>query len=195
MITKSELIEFEKEISELFLQRKISVPIHLSGGNEDILIDIFKNIKKNDWVFSTHRNHYHALLKGIDKKKLKNIILSGESMHIYDNKVNFFTSSIVGGVLPIALGVAISIKRKKENRKVYVFVGDMCGEMGIFNECTKYAARNSLPITFIIEDNGVSVDTNTQRVWGIGINKKPNIIRYKYNRVWPHTGVGKWVQF
>ena len=67
MLNKNELIEFEQEIKKIYESGKIKAPIHLSGNNEDQLIKIFKKIKKNDWVFSTWRNHYHALLKGIPK--------------------------------------------------------------------------------------------------------------------------------
>lgn len=62
------LIEFEEEIKELFLNKKIGAPVHLAVGSEDPLTDIFKKIKKDDWVFSTHRSHYHALLKGIGRE-------------------------------------------------------------------------------------------------------------------------------
>jgi len=194
MLTKEDLIKFEKEISELFLEKKIRVPIHLSGGNEDELIKIFKYVKPKDWVFSTHRNHYHALLKGFDKDKLKELILSGESMHIYNKDIRFFTSSIVSGVLPIALGVAMSIKLNREDNQVFVFIGDMAAETGSFHECKKYAAKNKLPIVFIIEDNGLSTDTPTQETWG-KYKSIGKVIRYKYERVWPHTGCGEWVTF
>lgn len=200
MIKKEELIQFEKEISELFLDKKIKVPIHLSGGNEEQLIKIFKHIKKEDWLFSTHRNHYHALLKGFDVEELKRLILSGESMHIYSKELNFFTSSIVGGILPIAVGLAYSIKLKGEGNHVWAFVGDMSAETGIFHECTKYAERNNLPIAFIVEDNGVSVNSPTQIVWGDGEYNGKSIMRYKYEREWNHVGPGKngenvWVTF
>jgi TPP-dependent pyruvate/acetoin dehydrogenase alpha subunit len=191
---KKNLIEFEKEISELFLNREILVPIHLSGNNEDQLINIFKYIKPNDWVFSTHRNHYHALLKGYNPIGLRELIISGESMHIYNKRIKFFTSSIVAGVLPIALGVSMAIKRRNEKDMVWVFVGDMTSETGMFHECRKYAARNDLPITFIVEDNGYSTDTPTQESWGKS-NHRGKIIRYKYNRKWPHVGCGEWVSF
>jgi len=182
----------------------IHVPIHLSGGKhhsqENQLIEIFKDIKKNDWVLSTHRGHYHALLKGFDVNELKRLILSGESMHIYSREKRFFSSSIVGGVLPIAVGLAYSIKLKEESNHVWVFVGDMAAETGIFYECTKYAERHNLPITFIVEDNGVSVNSPTQVVWGNGEHRGKNIIRYKYDREWNHVGPGKdgediWVTF
>ena len=62
-MNKNDLINFELEIKELYEKGKIRAPIHLSGNNENQLISIFKKIKKNDWVLSTWRNHYHALLK------------------------------------------------------------------------------------------------------------------------------------
>ena len=198
-IKKEELIAFEKEISELFLDKKIHVPVHLVGGNENQLIRIFKMIKKEDFVLSTHRNHYHALLKGVPKEKLKEIITDGESMHIYDKSLKFLTSSIVGGVLPIAVGIALSIKLKKETNRVWVFVGDMASHMGIFHECTEYAGRHNLPIIFVVENNGFSVDSPTEIVWG-DERFKPRIIRYKYKRIWNHVGPGLdgqkiWVSF
>lgn len=191
---KEDLVQFEQEIKRLFLDAKIRAPVHLSGGNEEPLIEIFKQIRKTDWVFSTHRNHYHALLKGIDINWLKDEILAGRSMHINNKEHHFFTSSIVGGCLPIALGVAMALKRKGSKRHVWVFVGDMVMETGIFHECTKYAARNNLPITFVVEDNGVSIDTPTQTCWGKA-NGEPNIIRYKYKRIFPHMNAGQWVIF
>ena len=193
-MNKQGLNNFEEEIKNIFLEGKIRAPIHLSRGNEDELIDIFKEIKPEDWVFSTHRNHYHALLHGIDKDWLKSEILAGRSMHINNKEHRFFTSSMVSGCLPIALGVAMAIKRNRANRHVWVFVGDMAAETGVFHECTKYAARHNLPITFIVEDNGLSTNTPTQQVWGIE-KGEPHIIRYKYKRFFPHINAGKWVIF
>jgi len=194
-MTKQELIDFETEIKDLFLNGQIKAPIHLSGGNEDALINIFQHIdKKNDWVFSTHRNHYHALLKEISPEWLKQEILAGRSMHINNKKYKFITSSIVCGCLPIAVGVALANKRKGLKNHAWVFCGDMAGEAGMFHECMKYASRHDLPISFIIEDNGLSTNTPTQECWG-KINSKAEIIRYKYERIYPHINVGKFVEF
>jgi len=193
-MNKQDLIQFEEEIKQLFLDAKIRAPVHLSRGNEAPLIEIFKQIRKEDWVFSTHRNHYHALLKGIDRNWLRNEIMAGRSMHIINKKHRFMTSSLVGGCLPIALGVAMAIKRKRLKRHVWVFVGDMAAETGTFHECTKYAARHDLPITFVIEDNGLSTNTPTQETWGKSRGKS-DIRYYRYRRVWPHINVGKWVIF
>jgi len=192
MINKKLLLETEEQFKDLFLKKKILSGFHLSGGNEDQLIEIFKNVKENDWVFSTHRSHYHALLKGMSADKLIDKALNGKSMHIYDKKLKVFTSSIVGGTLPIALGVAMANKLKQSNDKVWAFVGDMCATMGVFHECLKYAEGHDLPIIFVIEDNEYCVDTKTKESWGM-MNKTNKIISYKYKRIYPHAGTGDWI--
>ena len=194
MKTKEELIEIENEIRKLFLEKKIRYMFHMSGGNEEELIKIFQDIKEDDWVFSTHRCHYHALLKGIEKNKFLRYIQEGKSMHMYDKKRKFFTSSIVGGVLPIAVGVALGIKLSNKSNRVWVFVGDMCKEMGIFHECYKYASRHNLPITFVVEDNGRGI-MNTKKVWGEEKNYLTKLIEYKYEHTYPHAGTGDFVKF
>ena len=189
-MTKKELIEFESDIADLFEQGKIPSPVHLSKGNEDDLIEIFKDIKATDFVFSNHRNHYHALLKGIPPEWLKAEILKNRSITINNAEHRFFSSAIVGGILPIAVGVAMT------GQTVWCFVGDMCSATGIFTECLQYSQGHDLPITFVIEDNGLSVETPTQEVWGsTGFKWEDKIIRYKYDRIYPHQGVGKWISF
>jgi TPP-dependent pyruvate/acetoin dehydrogenase alpha subunit len=177
-LDERELIEFEDEIKELFEQGQIKAPVHFSGGNERELIDIFKNIKPTDWVFSTHRSHYHALLKGIPRPLVKQEILNGHSITLNFKEYRFFSSAIVGGILPIATGVSMA------GDTVWCFIGDMCAETGIFGECVKYATGHKLPIHFVVEDNGMSVDTPTEKVW-----------RYSYQRKYPHQGSGKYVIF
>lgn len=187
---KEELIEFENLVKSFYEQGRIHSPVHLSGGNENQLIKIFKLVKKNDWVFSTWRSHYHALLKSQDWVWLMSEILKNRSIHINSRKYKIFTSAIVGGILPIAVGVALAIKRKHLKSHVWCFVGDMTAETGNFYECVKYAA--GLPITFVVEDNGLGVYTPTGKVWKKG---RAKVVRYKYKRKYPHHGIGKWVNF
>lgn len=194
-MNKEELIKFEEEVIKHFMNKEILAPIHLSVGSEESLIEIFKQIdKENDWVFSTHRSHYHALLKGIDKDWLKREIMERRSIHINNGEKKFLTSAIMAGVIPIAVGTAMALKRKKSSSKVWVFVGDMTAEMGIFHECSKYATRHDLPITFVVEDNGLSVNTPTQEVWGTS-KAESKIIKYNYERKYPHQGCGQWLVF
>jgi len=195
--TAEKLIAFEEEIKDLFDDGKIRSPVHLSRGNEEQLIDIFKNVDESDWCFATHRSHYAALLKGIPSQWLKNEILENRSIHISNKEYKFFSSAIVGGICPIALGLALGLKRKNARNKVWCLVGDMAGTTGIFYECLKYASRNDLPITFVIEDNHYSVNTPTQESWGLGdLEVDEDKIRYyEYQRKLPHMGGGKWVVF
>ncbi len=195
MINKFRLREFENEIVRLYENKKIKSPIHLSGNNEDNLIKIFKKIKKNDWVFSSWRNHYHALLHGISEKNLKKQIIKGKSMSVCSNKPKFYSSSIVGGTLSIAVGVALSNKINKKKDKVWVFIGDMTYETGTFYECHKYALQNKLNIFFVVEDNNMSTNTPTSSIWKNKKKKLRNVIKYKYKRKYPHHGTGNWILF
>ena len=195
MLKKQDLINFELEIKKIYEEGKIKAPIHLSGNNEKYLIKIFKNVAAEDWVFSTWRNHYHALLKGIPPEWLKKEILKGRSMGINNLKYKFYSSAIVGGILPIALGVAKALKLKKKNNKVWAFIGDMTFETGIFHETYKYAKNHKLPIKFVIEDNNMSTNTPTNKVWIKKSKKQKDLIYYKYNRMYPHHGTGGWVLF
>ncbi len=192
---KKDLLKFEEKIKKIYESGKIKAPIHLSGNNEEPLIKIFKKIKKNDWVLSTWRNHYHALLKGIPEKWLEKEIVNGRSMGINNLKYKFYSSAIVGGIIPIALGIAKGMKLKKKKNEVWAFVGDMTFETGGFHECYKYAKNHKLPLKFIVEDNNLSTNTPTDKVW-VKKSKIPrDIIYYKYKRKYPHHGTGGWVLF
>ena len=191
---KEGLIAFEDDIKSEFLKGKIKYPIHFSKGNEDALVEIFKQVKPEDWVFSTHRSHYHALLKGIPAGLIKQYIYHGCSMHLMSAEYRFFASAIVGGSIPIALGVAMAIKRRGGAEKVWCFVGDMASEMGFFHECQKYARRNDLSITFVIEDNGLSTTSPTQEAWGLKQGAY-NVMQYNYKRLCPHINCDEWVEF
>ncbi len=194
-MNKQQLIAFEEKIKTIYEKGKIKAPIHLSGNNETQLIKIFRKIKKSDWVFSTWRNHYHALLKGIPAKWLEKEIINGRSMGINNLKKKFYSSAIVGGILPIAMGVAKSIKLKKQKNKVWVFIGDMTFETGIFHECYKYSKNFNLPIKFVIEDNNMSTNTPTNKAWKKKSKKPKDIIYYEYKRKFPHHGTGNWILF
>lgn len=191
-----DLITFENMIAKLFEDGKIKAPIHLSNGNEQQLLEIAKKIGTNDWVFSTWRSHYHALIKGIDKKWLQNEILEGRSITIVNKEKKFYSSAIVGSTIPIAIGVAISLKRENKKEKVWCFIGDMAFETGTFYEMYKYAKNYNLPIQFVVEDNGLSTYTPTKETWGGKRRQIPkDVIYYRYTSKWPHYGTGKWVVF
>ena len=195
----SELRKFEENIFKYYNKGLIRGPIHLSYGNEEKLIKIFKYIDKNDWVFSNWRNHYHALLHGVDENLIRRFIYDGKSMSVSSNYPRFFSSSIVAGCLPIALGVAKSNKILKKKNKVWCFIGDMTAETGIFYETYKYAKNFNLNITFIVEDNCLSTNTPTHFAWNkkkyFDCKKYPDVIYYIYLNKYPQQGTGMWVLF
>lgn len=201
LLTEKELIAFETDIAECFNRGQIRAPIHLYAGNERQMIDIFRKINEPDWVLCSWRNHYQCLLKGVPADRLKSDILAGRSISLCYREYRVVSSGIVTGVLPIAVGIALDIKRKKETNKVYCFMGDMTSETGIAYECIKYAKNFKLPIHFIIEDNSKSVCTITRQAWGCEklsfedrSDEYVTYYRYGLNK-YPHAGSGKRIQF
>ena len=194
-ITKDELISFETNIKQKYEDGDIPAPIHLSKDNEDELIEIFQYVHPEDWVFSAWRNHYHALLHGFDKDELEASIVEGRSMATSSNKYKIYTSAIVGGIISIALGIAMALKRKGSDRKVWCFIGDMTFETGVFHESYKYAKNFNLPIQFVVEDNNLSVHTPTDAAWGKRQDVPDDVVYYGYENGYPHHGTGAWVNF
>ena len=140
------------------------------------------------------------MLKGVPEKEVLKEIFKGKSISLCFPKYNIYSSAIVGGSIPIALGVAFSIKKKNIKQKVFCFVGDMTSETGIMAEALKYSKNHKLPIHFIIEDNNLSVCTDTKKVWKmrkITFQKKNSkyVSYYKYNLKYPHAGAGVRVEF
>jgi pyruvate dehydrogenase E1 component alpha subunit len=194
MVTKEQLIAFEEDIAHCFNTKQIHAPIHLSSGNEDNMIAIFKNIRKDDWVCGTWRNHFMCLLKGVPQEELKRRILDGKSMVMCIPEHKIVCSSIVGGIPSIAVGIAWGLKLNKSPNQVWCFVGDMSAKTGAFDEAYRYARGHCLPITWVIEDNGLSVETPTEIAWGT--YPSSHMIHYQYkNLKFPHAGAGIRVSF
>ena len=198
--TAEELIQFEEEIAELFNNGKIRAPIHLYYGNEDNIIEIFRQVRKQDWVFCSWRSHYQCLLKGVPPAMLKKEILAGRSISLCFPEERIYSSAMVGGNLPIAVGTALGIQRQGEDSKVYCFMGEMTAETGIALESIKYSRQHKLPIHFIVEDNGKSVCTDTKATWQMDVLTYENsgdqmVTYYRYETKYPHAGAGVRVQF
>ena len=193
--TPQELIDFESNVRDAYESGKVKGPVHLAKNNEKELIEIFQYVSKDDWVFVPWRNHYHALLHGVNPDKLFNSILEGRSMGTNNIKPNFYSSSIVGGIIPIALGVSLALKRKNSPHRVWCFVGDMTMETGGFHESYKYSKNFNLPLQWVVEDNNMSVHTPTDMAWGVKQEVPKGIIYYKYEMEYPHHDTGKWVNF
>jgi TPP-dependent pyruvate/acetoin dehydrogenase alpha subunit len=199
--TPESLLAFEEEVAQEFATGSIRSPVHLSGGNEKELINLFQyNIQPDDWVLCSWRSHYHCLLKGAPPEDLKRAIRDGHSVSLCFGKQKILSSGIVGGTAPIACGIGWELKRKNDNdptgnaTHVWVFLGDMTAESGIVHEAMKYAINHCLPVKWVFEDNGQSVCTDTKQAWGEARTLRPDH-RYYYKLSRPHAGIGKWVRF
>jgi len=196
ILNKQDLIDFELKVKNEYEKATITGPVHMSGGNEEQLIEIFKYVNRGDWVFSSWRNHYHALLHGVPQEHLYELITAGKSMSVFCNEPKMYTSSIVGGIIPIALGAAQALKFKNSDNKVWCFIGDMTSETGIFHEVYKYSRCHNLPLEFVIEDNDMSTNTPTSETWNNQKTSHPeDLFYYSYERVYPHHGTGQWILF
>ena len=127
-------------------------------------------------------------------------IKNGQSIALSFLEHKIFSTAIVGGQLPIAVGMALAIKEAGSGEHVWCFVGDMTSESGIAQSSITFATNFDLPITFIIEDNGKSVLTDTRKTWNsellrYEINSNPKVVSFKYESKYPHAGAGMRVQF
>jgi len=221
LLTSEQLIAFEDDIANCFNNKMIRAPIHLYFGNEKQMIEIFKEVQPDDWCVCSWRSHYQCLLKGMPPEKVKADILNGRSIEMCNKEYKIFSSAIVGGNVPIALGLAKKIKTQGGDNKVWCFVGDMTSTTGGFHEAVEYARNFDLPITFVVEDNDKSVCTDTREVWGYsktggypyfpwgdddddmtdeqtGILKWDNKVwyyKYSLHQKWQHAGTNVRVQF
>jgi len=193
-LTVQDLIQFSDDVAVLYNSGEIRAPVHLDGGNERNLIRVFEKVGHGDWVCGSWRMHYKCLLKGVPYDELIADIREHHSIALCYPEYRIISSAIVGGIIPIALGLAWSIKRAGGQEKVWVFCGDMTAATGMFDECFRYACGHDLPLMFVVEDNGKSVCTDTREVWGRATHRQ-RLNRFRYNARWPHAGAGQWVRF
>lgn len=151
--------------------RNIFVPVHLCLGQEDVPADLHEHLRKDDWLFSTHRNHGHYLAKGGSEQKLWDEIHGLESgvnqgfsgsQGISDKSINFHASAIVGGLVGVATGTAYALKMDKSKAIAVCCIGDGGTEAGVFWEAANFAVLHGLPVAYIVENNGMSVDAKIE---------------------------------
>jgi len=198
--TVESLKEFESQVAEIFNAGGIKAPVHLSDGNESGLIDIFQEVRQDDWIFCSWRSHYQCLLKGVPPEEVLSEVVAGRSISLGFPQYRIFSSAIVGGQVPIAIGAAMGEKLKATSAHVWCFIGDMTAETGIAQTSIRYAETHDLPITFVIEDNGISVLTKTREVWAsetLRFNERDSskVRTFEYRSKYPHAGAGVRVQF
>jgi TPP-dependent pyruvate/acetoin dehydrogenase alpha subunit len=191
--TAQSLIAFEDRVRESWQSGNLPCLLHLCGGEEQILIDIFADHKPGDWTFGNHRSHYLALLAGMSEQQVWDGIHRGDSMFLYSREHRFYSSAILAGCCAIAVGVAVALKAEGSDNHVRCFIGDGAEESGFYYEAVLYAHGHNLPITFVILDNNRQVDTPKLERRGIKyglLDAIPCVHRYHYTPTYPHGGSG-----
>ncbi len=163
----------EEELVRLYPTDQITSPIHLSIGQEAIAVGICEALQRDDVVFGTYRSHAYYLAKG---GSLRGMIaeLYGKatgtangkagSMHLVDVDQGVMgASAIVASTIPQAVGYALAIKMRREQRVVVAFFGDGAVEEGVFYESLNFAALKSLPILFVCENNSYAIHSPLAR--------------------------------
>jgi acetoin:2,6-dichlorophenolindophenol oxidoreductase subunit alpha len=162
---------FEEKIVELYPEQKMKTPVHLYIGQEAIAAGVCANLKREDYVFGTHRSHGVFLAKGGDMNRLMAELYGkktgcskgkGGSMHVVDTDAGICgTTAIVGGNIPLAAGAALSIQLQNQNNVSVAFFGDGASDEGVLHETLNFAALKKLPVIFLCENNFYA--TNSHR--------------------------------
>ena len=160
---------FEEKCVELYSSQKIGGFLHLYIGEEAIAVGVMDALSDEDAVLATYREHGQALARGISAKSIMAEMYGkvegcsrgrGGSMHLFDAKTRFYGgSAIVGGALPLAVGMALADKMQNKNRVTVCIFGDGAVAEGEFHESLNLAALWNLPILFVCENNLYAMGT------------------------------------
>jgi acetoin:2,6-dichlorophenolindophenol oxidoreductase subunit alpha len=163
LVSMIRIREFEKKVAALVEDHKVVTPCHLYIGQEGVAAGVCSALRRDDYIFGTHRSHGHYLAKGGDMKKAMAEIFGratgcshgrGGSMHLCAPELGILgTSSIVAGSVPLGIGAALAEAIRKSDRISVIFHGDGVPEEGAWNESANFAAVNKLPVLFVCENN------------------------------------------
>src|SRR5580692_2233214 len=163
---------FEEKAAEMYTRGKITGFCHLYAGEEAVAVGAIQALYDKDYVLSTYREHGHCLAKGAEPRVVMAELFGketgishgrGGSMHLFDPVLRFMGGyAIVGGGLPIAAGLGLSVMYKEEQEIVACFFGDGALPQGAFHESLNLAALWNLPVIFICENNFYGMGTLVQ---------------------------------
>jgi pyruvate dehydrogenase E1 component alpha subunit len=164
--------QFEEKTAEMYARGKITGFCHLYAGEEAVAVGAIYALYDKDYVVSTYREHGHCLAKGADPKvvmaelfgKITGISKGrGGSMHLFDPDLRFMGGyAIVGGGLPIATGLGLSVQYNEGPEVVCCFFGDGALPQGAFHESLNMASLWKLPVVFVCENNFYGMGTMVQ---------------------------------
>jgi pyruvate dehydrogenase E1 component alpha subunit len=163
----------EELCAELYTQEKIRGFLHLYIGEEAVATGVMANVRAEDNVIATYREHGHALLKGIPANAIMAEMFGkvdgcsrgrGGSMHLFSSEHRFFGgNAIVAGGIPQGVGLALAAKQLGEDRLTFCFFGEGAMAEGAFHESANLAALWQLPVIFCCENNRYAMGTALAR--------------------------------
>ena len=164
---------FEERCAQLYQQEEIRGFLHLYVGEEAIASGVISRLAADDAVVSTYREHGHALMKGVPMRAVMAEMFGrstgcsrgrGGSMHLFSAEQRFFGgNAIVAGGLPIAVGLALADRYRKQERATVCFFGEGAVAEGVFHEAVNLAALWRLPVLFACENNRYAMGTAIER--------------------------------
>jgi len=164
---------FEEKCVELYSATKIRGFLHLYIGEEAVAVGAMQSLGPEDAIVATYREHGHALVRGVSAGAIMAEMYGrvegcsrgrGGSMHLFDAATRFYGgNAIVGGGLPLAVGLALADKLCGRSRVTACFFGDGAVAEGEFHECMNLAALWSLPVLFLCENNLYAMGTAITR--------------------------------
>jgi len=160
---------FEDKCAELYTQEKIRGFMHLYDGEEAIAVGVIPVLEPRDRLVATYREHGHALVRGVTMNSVLAEMYGkqegcsrgrGGSMHLFDRAANFYGgNAIVGGGLPLAVGLALADRMRAESNVTACFFGEGAVAEGEFHESMNLAALWGLPVLFVCENNLYAMGT------------------------------------
>jgi len=160
---------FEEKCAELYTAAKIRGFLHLYVGEEAVAVGVMEALHPEDAVVSTYREHGHALARGMSARSIMAEMYGkvegcsrgrGGSMHLFDAKTRFYGgNAIVGGGIPIAVGLALADRLRSQPGVTSCFFGDGAVAEGEFHESLNLAALWKLPVLFVCENNLYAMGT------------------------------------
>jgi len=160
---------FEEKAAEMYTQNKIKGFLHLYIGEEAVAVGVIEALRPEDAVVATYREHGHALIKGVSADSIMAEMFGkqegcsrgrGGSMHLFDAATRFYGgNAIVGGHLPLAVGMALADKMQNQKVVTTCFFGEGAVAEGEFHESLNLAALWKTPTLFICENNGYAMGT------------------------------------
>jgi len=164
---------FEEKCAELYSAAKIRGFLHLYIGEEAVAVGAMQALEAGDAIVATYREHGHALARGVSAASIMAEMYGnregcsrgrGGSMHLFDAATRFYGgNAIVGGGLPVAVGLALADKMQRRMRVTACFFGEGAVAEGEFHECMNLAALWKLPVLFLCENNLYAMGTALAR--------------------------------